>query len=478
MNLKNFAKRFILIFVALTFLAFGSCSVYAEGGKVEYMDMVSANYKYGDMLLNSVDPALGMETGTDGNLLKKEKLTADEQSVYDDIKKDVDELVKSADSDNSVLSIDVKKTKAIYNWIIKNIAYDENSLNPTTFYDFDKGVGGAILSLNPERKPQDALNTYKNKTAVCAGRAFLFELMMRMANLPCVCAANDIHAFNAAWLDRGDGKPCWMLIDPTLVESSWPLEDNVAMFAQGESVKKPQYESKVCNFFFTSLFNGSRFVHNVCPPMTELSKDVGSGQKISMCDKIVIDDPKITDGALIYCHGGFTRSEAVYDKKSSSSQKFALPKDLMCLSKKWKLLGDFKQIQDLNLFVEKEIRLDIGGTSFSETVEKDGVLFEIYGGGFEAQKDSEGKTIYQNGKPIYQKSVLQIKPKDGVSVAEVSIPQELKIFLGDIGKIQVESDSIKTVKYSLLQQCDSLKEGIELPGSVKFEKIVKPSENV
>ena len=464
MNLKNFAGRFILIFVTLAFLAFGSCAVYAEGGEMEfYIDMALANYQYSTLLLNKVDRALVMQTGADGNLLKKEKLTADEQSVYDDIKKDVDKLVESANSDNSILSADVKKTKAIYNWVNENISYDEKSLHPSSSFDFSRGVEGEITSINPNRREQNALNAYKDKTAVCAGKALLFELMMKMAGLPCICVENFTHGFNAAWLDRGDGEPCWMFVDPTETGNNPFSQFSRAIFEPGQSLDEPfKYDSKACNRGFIVSGFGSHFV---C--------DIYSSMDSSIPNMVTIDNP---DGSAIYCRRAASHAGAIYDKKSSDSQVFALPKDLVCLSKRWELSGDFKTIENLDAFVQKGIQLDICETSFSETVEKDGVLFEVYGGGFEAQKDSEGKTIYQNGKPIYPKSTLRIKPKSGVFVSEVSIPQELEIFLGDIGKIQVESDSIKTVKYSLLPQCDSLKEGIELPDSVKFENVVKPSE--
>ena len=460
MNLKNFAKRFILIFVTLALLAFGSCSVYAEDEEKEmmfYLDMASANYQYSTLLLNKVDRALVMQTGEDGNLLKKEKLTKEEQSVYDEIKEVVSQLIKSANSDNSILSADVKKTKAICNWINQKISYDEKSLHPFSPFDFSKGVEGEITSINPDRREQSALNAYKDKTAVCAGKALLFELMMKMAGLPCVGVGNFTHAFNAAWLDRGDGEPCWMFIDPTEKDDASLSQFSKAIFEPGQSFDKPfKYDSKACNEGFITLGFGSHFV---C--------DIYSSMDSSIPDIVTIDNP---DGSTIYCRRAASHAGAIYDKKSSNSQVFALPKDLVCLSKRWELSGDFKTIENLDAFVQNGIQLDICETSFCQTVEKDGVLFEIYGGGFEAQKDSEGK-------PIYSKSVLQIKPKEGVSVDEVLIPQELEIFLGDIEKIQVESESIKTVKYSLLPQCDSLKKGVELPNSVKFEKVVKPSES-
>ena len=460
MNLKSFTKRFILIFVTLALLAFGSCSVYAEGEEEMqfYFDMALANYRYSTLLLNKVDRARVMQTGEDGNLLKKEKLTADEKKIYDEIKNDVDELVKSADSDNSVLSADVKKTKAICNWINEKISYDEKSLHSFSSFDFSKGVEGEITSINPDRREQSALNAYKDKTAVCAGKALLFELMMKMAGLSCVCVDNFTHAFNAAWLDRGDGEPCWMFIDPTETGGDDPLSQfSKAIFEPGQSFDKPfKYDSKACNEGFIILGGGSHFV---C--------DIYSSMDSSIPGMVTIDNP---DGSTIYCRRAASHAGAIYDKKSSDSQVFALPKDLVCLSKRWELSGDFKTIEGLDAFVQHGIQLDIRETSFCQIVEKDGVLFEIYGGGIKKKKDAEGK-------PIYSKSVLKIKPEEGVSVDEVSIPQELEIFLGDIEKIQVESDSIKTVKYSLLEQCDFLKEGIQLPGSVKFEKVVKPSEN-
>lgn len=463
MNLKNFAKRFILIFVALALLTFGSCSVYAEGEEMEfYINMALANYQYSTFLLNKVDRALVMQTGEDGNLLKKEKLTKEEQSVYDEIRKVVDELVKLADSDNSILSADVKKTKAIYNWINENISYDEKSLHPSSSFDFSKGVEGEVISINPNRREQSALNAYKDKTAVCAGKTLLFELMMKMAGLSCVCVGNFTHAFNAAWLDRGDGEPCWMFVDPTETGDDPLSQFSKAIFEPGQSFDKPfKYDSKACNEGFIVLGFG---IHFVC--------DIYSSMDSSIPNMVTIDNP---DGSAIYCRRSASRAGAIYDKKSSDSQVFALPKDLVCLSKRWKLSGDFKTIENLDAFVQKGIQLDICETSFCQTVEKDGVLFEIYGGGFEAQKDSEGKTICHDKKPVYPKTTLRIKPKSGVFVSEVSIPQELEIFLGDVDKIQVESESIKTVKYSLLPRCESLKEGVELPDSVKFEKVVKPS---
>ena len=478
MKFKGLIKKLSLVLAVLTFLLPGR-AVFAGGEEITPVDMANSNCKFVTMLLDNVDPALGLEKSEDdGNLLKKGKLTQEEQSVYDDIKKEVDGLVDEAESDAAVLSSDVKKTKAIYNWIFNKIAFDYSSLNPSTCFDFDKGIGGKVISENPDRKAQDVISVYKDKKAVCAGRAFLFELMMRMAGLPCVCLANGIHAFNAAWLDRGDGKPCWMLIDVTAKMPDWPLEDNVLMFAEGQSVEKPRFPSLTCNIFFTSLFEGDHYAYFVSPPMTELRRDLGQGQEVFAGGLVVIDDAEITEGASIYCRNGFDYAGAFYDRKSSTSQVFALPKGLICLHKRWKLAGDFKSIKDLDFFVKKGICLDIAGSAFEKVVEKDGVEFEIYGGGFEPEKDSEGKPVYADGKLVYPKSILRIKSKNGVSVSEVEIPEELKVFVGDVGVISVESDSIKTVKYSLLKQCDSLKEGVELSAGVNFENVTKPSENV
>ena len=471
MKFKGLIKKLSLVLAVLTFLLPGR-AVFAGGEEITFFDMAASNCKFATMLLNNVDSAIGMEKGADGNLLKKEKLTKEEQIVYNDIQNVVNGLVKEAESDKAVLSSDVKKTKAIYNWISKNIKYDKSSLCSYTDFDFDKGIGGRVISENPDRKPQDAISVYKGKKAVCAGYASLFELMMRMADLPCVYLGNAVHVFNAAWLDRGDGKPCWMLIDSTPTNDPIQVEFGTRVFEQGEDIGKPfQYDSVNCNRAFINVGWGNHFVYCVFPPMTELGKDLGQGQKVSAGGLVVIDDVEITGGASIYCRDGFDYAGAVYDRKSSTSQVFALPEGLICLHKWWKLAGDFKSIKDLKLFVEKGICLDISESAFEKVVEKDGVEFKVSGGGFGPKKDSEGK-------PVYPKSVLHIKPKSGVSVSEVEIPEELKVFVGDIGAISVESDSIKTVKYSLLKQCSSLKEGVELSAGVNFENVTKPSENV
>ena len=109
----------------------------------------------------------------------------------------------------SDISEKARLAKAIYRWVAKNISFDSGGFS---VYDDQS-------SLNP----QDAFFVFATRKAVCEGYSRLTQLMMNMADIPCVYLGSIMgryencgHAFNAVYLDDGgEGRKGWTLIDTT-----------------------------------------------------------------------------------------------------------------------------------------------------------------------------------------------------------------------------------------------------------------------
>ena len=168
----------------------------------------------------------------------KDSVDLDEKEVYEEIKKTVDELTREfevkesaeemlnfADKlkeedgkeeieiENSKNSNDLpakmQKADAIYRWVAENIHYDFES------FEAIKNPGKTLAKW----KPQDAYFVFSEKTGVCEGYARLLNLMMRMAEIPCMYvhsipgpATDMTHAFNAVYLeDQSEDRKGWTL---------------------------------------------------------------------------------------------------------------------------------------------------------------------------------------------------------------------------------------------------------------------------
>ena len=85
---------------------------------------------------------------------------------------------------------DYEKVRAIYDWIGKNIAYDNESLSAPDYYTnadlYEKGI-------NP-------VSTYKNGRGVCSGYSRLFRIMCGELHIPCL----NIHGNGSDNLKAGD----------------------------------------------------------------------------------------------------------------------------------------------------------------------------------------------------------------------------------------------------------------------------------
>lgn len=83
---------------------------------------------------------------------------------------------------------DYEKEKAVYEWLAKNVNYDQGALPviPTSMADSDNPYG-----------------VLKNKTAVCVGYATTFRLFMQMMDIPCMVVHDtyESHSWDLIQLD-------------------------------------------------------------------------------------------------------------------------------------------------------------------------------------------------------------------------------------------------------------------------------------
>ncbi len=156
----------------------------------------------------------------DENIPVKEK-TAYQQlwNEVDKIENKVDGKITSdgtdtpngdATNNDDNMSRQMKIAGEIYKWVAENIEYD--------FESIDEDENGKT----PFRKPQDALFVYQQRTGVCAGKADLTALMMRMAKIPSIYIGSTVnekgncHAYNAIYLEENnDNRKGWTLLDST-----------------------------------------------------------------------------------------------------------------------------------------------------------------------------------------------------------------------------------------------------------------------
>ena len=108
----------------------------------------------------------------------------------------------------------MRLAKAIYRWVAKNIHFSQGGFS---MYNYQTSLA-----------PQDAFFVFATRRAVCEGYSRLTQLMMNMADIPCVYLGSIMgrgencgHAFNAVYLDDGiTQRRGWTLIDTTWGASS------------------------------------------------------------------------------------------------------------------------------------------------------------------------------------------------------------------------------------------------------------------
>lgn len=202
--------------------------------------------KYTDTLQNERTYDVKYPKGNKGFKGKKE--TIDEKKEYEEIKQLVEKLkqkvkdrtpAKDLDDETIQTKIlggqiskhykmpeEMRLAKAIYRWVAKEISYDDDSL---------KKARGISL-----RKPQDALYVFANRTGVCAGKANLINLMMRLAGIPSAVIVSRTHVFNAIYLkDTVNNREGW-----TLIDSTWAAPDSDMSLQTGQKSKEVVVKNK------------------------------------------------------------------------------------------------------------------------------------------------------------------------------------------------------------------------------------------
>lgn len=393
---------------------------------------IKANEYYASKMLESIPKEEGLKkSNQDGNYFKQDKLSDEEKKTYDEIVVQVNEIKESVYKDSSSeLSYDCKLAKSIFFWVRNNIKYDEESVN-----EFDENGNEKI---NPNRKSQDALSVFKNRTGVCAGVADMSRLMLRIAGLPCMMISNSHHKFNSVWLESLNG---WALFDATFAEVTKNYEENESK--KSKSGMSPNDIGLINNFtavsdttnytlqdnnaYFLAQGVGDHYVYRVFDTATKFCK------------------PNLDFDGVSYIPLG-SYLELYSDKKDI----FVVDNNLIQMCNNCKIYGNVEKIENFDVFIKNFVKVDVSKSHVKNKIEKAGFEFNLSCGG--------------------NQSKLEIKPSDGsVGCEEVEIPDELIPFLADIDVFDVDSN-IKTVRYDLLRTEDTLKKSA-VPNGVKFEQI-------
>ncbi len=438
----KFMKKLVAVLTAtsiVTISGLGSvCMAVKDNREVlqTFFDEFNASKYYAQLMLKSIDKSLALKSSDkDGNYFKMDKLSDEEKKVYDQVVAQVRKIEDSVNQDSSSdLPRDCKLAKAIFFWVRNNITYDELSAERSLDENSFEGKLG-IKSVYKNRKPQDALTTFKNNTGVCVGFARLAKLMMRIAGLPCLAVGNPDHEFNAVWLDSLGG---WAFFDATTYktdqreeeqeskETGVPVDDIVLNNCFTAISKNGEHNLQRDNGYFLVQGLGDHFVYSV------VEEAIGFG-------KLWLD----FDGV---CYVPFSAMLMVKSKNDS----IFIDEQLIKMNKNCKLEGYIEDVQNFDVFIKNFVKVDVSGCYIKKTLQKDGFEFNL---------SCDGK-----------QSKLTIKPLNGsVSCDTVIIPDELIPFLADMDVFDVDS-SIKTVKYDLLREGHTLKKNA-VPNGVNFEQI-------
>lgn len=438
-------KKLVVVLIAVTLATFNGLSSMCMAVRDNreainvFVDQVKTSQSFALTMLNSIDKSVGLKSSDhDGNYFKMDKLSGEEKKTYDEVVAQVREIKNSVNKDSSSdLKKDCKLAKAIFFWVRNNITYDKASAEGSVDENSFEGKLG-IKSVYKNRKPQDALTTFKNKTGVCVGFERLAQLMMKIAGLPCLFVGNHDHEFGAVWLDSLNG---WALFDATCTEELKQQEKQasekagvspevIALDDNFTAVSDPgKHTLQEDNKYFIAQGLGDHFVYNIGDQMTgffKMSLDFDGVSYIPFPAMLMVN---------------------------SNNKSISVDDNWLSMNRKCKIEGNVENIQNFDVFAKKFVKVDASKSHLKKTLKKDGFEFNLFCDG--------------------DKSKLEIKPSDSsVSCEEVELPDELIPFLADIDIFDV-APNVKTVKYDLLRTVDNLKKDVTIPSNVDFRRIEK-----
>ena len=245
LKIKNigFLKKFLAIFLVMMLMLTGFLQVHTQAtsqGEEDFCIDWIENLPTNDEFLNEVkrlpqiDELNEFRKIPTGRRNKSNEIKyINDKKCYESIKETVEKLkskVKKRTAPAKALEADMGKgkkyskysdmpekmrlAKAIYRWVAKNIHFSSGGFS---MYDYQTSLD-----------PQDAFFVFATRRAVCEGFSRLTQLMMNMADIPCVYLGSIMgrgencgHAFNAVYLEDGSKqRKGWTLIDTTWGASS------------------------------------------------------------------------------------------------------------------------------------------------------------------------------------------------------------------------------------------------------------------
>ena len=231
-----------------------------------------------------------------------EQIVLNEKSCYDKIFQEVEKLKqisKNSQSDlkkeDAYLPEKMRLANEIYRWVATNIRADHESFESVK---------------NDEQiyvKPQDEYFVYDQRLGFCEGYARLVNLMMRMADIPCIYVAsingpteNYSHAFNAVYIeDTCADRKGWTLLDAA---NAWPegfdRYKSLTKFLFGEAffsldffnIIMPKNDDYVKNIYYSLEISyeqchnpSSEFIEEKNKKIEDVLKILNSDEKYGNC---------------------------------------------------------------------------------------------------------------------------------------------------------------------------------------------------
>lgn len=312
---------------------------------------------------------------TDTPEIRLENVTIKEKETYKKIEKLVESLEKKVDERTpgnpkytgpaskhaKDMSREMRIAKAIYRWVAKKIPYDNDSLKR----GIDPNGSKEKVSL---RKPQDPLFVFDRRIGICAGKASLVNLMMRIAKIPCAVINTQNHAFNVVYFeDKKGNRKGWTLLDATWAapESDMKAQIGDKIDEKEDKMKKffPAFYQKSIDFRTANIGMMKVGEHNIWHVLSRVRDndvDVSNYRKIDpyydYYNKIVENEP------VLYRFGGteqgdYVRIEPKNLEKGKYLEGIKLSPDVLQNGVKVKIDGGIKSfVLKGDIYVDFDLR--------------------------------------------------------------------------------------------------------------------------
>ena len=246
------------------------------------------------------------------------------EKIYNEMKKVLNEIIDDNMSD-------IEKAKAIYEWLILNVTYDDELLQLVSKNQNVKEYNGFYLE-----------GVFLNKKAVCEGIAKALACLANIEGIPCVIVegyqANNPNGIGHAWNKINiNGK--WYVIDAT----------------SGGIIVNNKYEILSYQYFLISentmslKYKSNKFVELVCTEDYDYYKDFYYSNNDQKCD-LSIESQEELNGLIKYFESNKEKNKTIEFKVTFDFGK-SISDEIQKAYSKLNISTQYSVIGDKNIFI-------------------------------------------------------------------------------------------------------------------------------